>query len=634
VLYVPKSYAGIRSLVAGLATARKVIVLGSGFTAVELAEQLATNAEHEVHLVYRAAHCLHRSFSTDYATRVDEALARTPLDLHPGCQVSAILERDGKAAGIRLDDGTELGADVVVTKTGVKVLELNARAGLKIQIANQVPLRTRLNKVMDLKVMSPEEGVEIARTLFSAKGMTTSLREENLGKPVIGIYEWVTIHADKPTHIKAKIDLSAEKNIIQTQFYDGSVLDMTLEGKRLKLPVEKGRVSDADMVLSGKYLKDFYVDPNKKFDQEFVQKTTGKLDEKVIQNIDQKISEIDEELKLLSYINPKNMQEQKDLFLSHQEFSPRFRYRECDLDLDAFRRELKKLPEVDHPLYPLFQEKIRHLEHKINLLDAVGESHFQEESEALFGGRVSDHIYRQAVEFVRDVGDSAAEDKSPILDFKKTKKVLEEFLATYKLNHWKIKVVEETVSDIQVTKTSVILLRKGSTFRENRLRALLVHEIGTHIFRFENGKQQPYLIFQRGTANYLQTEEGLAIWNQNNLGLALGQKYLQPAQLIIAIHMAEKMSFVDLFHYLKNTYHLENEIAWKLCVKVKRGFVDTNQPGAFTKDSVYFLGYRDILKFVKKGGDIRDLYVGKINIEDLPYMAHISGLVPPKFFLE
>lgn len=55
----------------------------------------------------------------------------------------------------------------MITEEGPKLLEINARAGLKIQLALQLPLKQRLEKVGDLKITSPEKGVEISQTLFS-----------------------------------------------------------------------------------------------------------------------------------------------------------------------------------------------------------------------------------------------------------------------------------------------------------------------------------------------------------------------------------------------------------------------------------------------------------------------------------
>ncbi len=524
-----------------------------------------------------------------------------------------------------------LGVDLVVTKSDVKVLELNARTGLKIQIANRIPMRARLEKVADLKVASPEDGFRIAKTLFSRK--SSSRTEEKMDKkPVIGIFEPVILYGDKPQTLTAKVDLLAKENFIIPKYYDGSIMDLSIEGKRLKLPVEKKSVSGADLILSGKFLKDFYVDPNKKLDLNPTL-LTANLDEKIIKNIDEKVCELDGKIKLLSCLNPQNLAEQKALFLSQPNFSPRFLYREPSFEFEYLRNELRKIPrEADHFLLPLYIQKIDVIEAKLNLLEHMGSIEFGDFSKKVFGG-VSQSLYRSALTFLKENSDDSVPDKSPELDLKKAMEVLNEFLVLKKLSHWKIKVLDDSVSDIQVSKKNFILLRKGATFRLNRLKALLAHEIGTHVFRYENGKLQPFRIFERGTANYLRTEEGLAIWNQNELNLDLGDKFLTPALLVVAIYMAERMSFQDLFHFLKTTHNIDDNLAWKLCVKSKRGLKDTKIHTAFTKDSLYFVGSRMVKKFLKKGGKIEDLYVGKVDIEDLPLVQQIEGLKPAKFLL-
>ncbi|MCF7812755.1 DUF1704 domain-containing protein [Candidatus Gracilibacteria bacterium] len=535
-------------------------------------------------------------------------------------------------AGSKIQQSTHigfLGVDLVITKTGVKVLEINARSGLKIQIANKVPLKTRLEKVTDVKVLTPEDGVEVAKTLFSPKATTET---ESTQKPVIGIRENVILNAEKPQTLQARVDLSAEENTITSRFYTGSILDVSLAGKRIKIPVQKGTVRDADLILAGKFLTDFYIDPNKKHTPQGPSVVTSHVDEKMIRNIDDKICEVDEQIKLLSYINPRNLEEQKRLFLENPEFSPRFSYREQDLDFSVLKRDIKRLPEVDHVLYPLFIEKAREIEAKIDLIQSVGSEDFSDFSKRTFGN-VSDRMYRQALDFLKKYIDQNKDDISEEVDLKQAKDLLWEFLKNHKLSHWKIKEIEESVSDIQVTKRNVILLKKGARFQENRLKALLVHEIGTHVFRFENGKLQPFRIFERGTAGYLKIEEGIAIWNQNNLGLELGDKFLKPAYQVIAIHLAKKMSFCDLFHFLKDTYQLNDDLAWRLCVKAKRGLTDSGKLGAFTKDHIYFSGHREVEKFMKKEETLEPLYIGKIKIEDLKILEKIENMKPPKFLL-
>lgn len=62
------------------------------------------------------------------------------------------------------------GVDIVVDKNkGPMVLEINARPGLAIQIANQASIRTRLERLENLPITSAERGVELAKSLFGDK---------------------------------------------------------------------------------------------------------------------------------------------------------------------------------------------------------------------------------------------------------------------------------------------------------------------------------------------------------------------------------------------------------------------------------------------------------------------------------
>ncbi len=524
-----------------------------------------------------------------------------------------------------------LGCDLVVTKTGVKILEMNARSGLKIQIANKASLRARLEKVADLKVLTPNEGVEIAKTLFSQKFSSDS---DIPNKSIIGVFEQVVLNLEKPQNCIAKIDLAATENKISAKLFDSKnkILDVTIAGKRLKLPIEKGKVVDADLVLAGKFLTDFFIDPNKKIDKN-IEILSANIDEKMIKNIDEKMFDIDQKIKVLKYINPRNLIEQKTLFLNHSEFSPRFFYKECDLDFDSIRNEIRKIPkEVDHFLFPLYLKKLENIENKLSLLESINTTDFLSFSKKVFTG-VSAQNYRDATAFLQENLKKVVPDESKELNTEETAGQINKFLQERKLEHWKIRFIEDSVADIQITKKNFILIKKGAKFRENRVQAIITHEIGTHVFRFENGKRQKFRIFERGTANYLRTEEGMAIYNQNLLNLNLGKKFCMPALHIVAIYMASKMNFCDLFHFLQNTFAIDNDFTWHLCVKAKRGFRDTSQKGAFTKDALYFLGNADVERFIKKGGEITDLYVGKIAIEDLPIVQKIEGLKEPKFLI-
>lgn len=131
--YVSKSYDGVLELKKKIDSVSKIVILGSGFTAVELAEQLAQEVGKEVHLVYRAEHCLHRSFSSEYAKRVDESLEKVGVLLHSRCQIAEITGKDGKATGIKFEDGETMEADFVIVAMGYRSCgELAEEAGINV----------------------------------------------------------------------------------------------------------------------------------------------------------------------------------------------------------------------------------------------------------------------------------------------------------------------------------------------------------------------------------------------------------------------------------------------------------------------------------------------------------------------
>ena len=159
-----------------------------------------------------------------------------------------------------------LAVDIVITTTGVKILELNARAGLSVQVANQIPLKARLKKVVDLKVPSPEKGVEISKTLFSSNLPDEKKEETKEDKPVIGLFEYINVLNTKYKNLLAKIDPHAEDSYLDDRFDNikskDSFVDIKMKDRRITLPLKfKDLESEkADLIIAGRHLTDFVVD--------------------------------------------------------------------------------------------------------------------------------------------------------------------------------------------------------------------------------------------------------------------------------------------------------------------------------------------------------------------------------------
>jgi alpha-L-glutamate ligase-like protein len=111
-----------------------------------------------------------------------------------------------------------LGADIAIDKIyGPVIIELNARPGLSIQIANLSGLKERLKKVADLKIKTLERGIRVGMDLFG--GEIEEELEDISGKKVIGTVEKVKLIAKdgKEIEVEAKIDTGAHSSSIDIE---------------------------------------------------------------------------------------------------------------------------------------------------------------------------------------------------------------------------------------------------------------------------------------------------------------------------------------------------------------------------------------------------------------------------------
>lgn len=108
-----------------------------------------------------------------------------------------------------------LGADIALDRErGPIFLELNARPGLSIQIANLAGLKERLERVKGLKIKTPERGVRVGMNLFG--GEIDEEVEGISGKKIIGSIEKITLlgKGGEEMTVEAKIDTGAASTSI------------------------------------------------------------------------------------------------------------------------------------------------------------------------------------------------------------------------------------------------------------------------------------------------------------------------------------------------------------------------------------------------------------------------------------
>jgi alpha-L-glutamate ligase-like protein len=134
-----------------------------------------------------------------------------------------------------------LGVDIAIDKErGPVILELNARPGLAIQVANLDGLKGRLKKAVGIKIKTLKKGIRVGMDLFG--GEIEEELEEISGKKVIGTVEKVKLIGKdgKEIEVEAKIDTGADWSSIDNELAKKIGFTETIEEfEKLKMPYEK-----------------------------------------------------------------------------------------------------------------------------------------------------------------------------------------------------------------------------------------------------------------------------------------------------------------------------------------------------------------------------------------------------------
>jgi len=540
-----------------------------------------------------------------------------------------------------------LAADIALDKNvGPVLLEINARAGLGVQVANLAPLRKRLEKVEGIQVGSPEKGVRIAKDMF---GRTIEKEIENIsGKEVISSRENVEIILKKGTcKINAIIDpalerstidatLAGELGLMDSDDYNDekSILKLkfVLKNKRIQTVTEVENIPDKEckMIIGSRDLKNFLIDPSASPQDRIKREIRPKKLTNYFE-IDQEIVNIDNKIKLLFHLRPINLKDEQDKFLKNFSYNPQFDYPELRFDPDELKTRLEKIEFDSSPLGQIFLEKKSELIRKIELIENIDTENFTAKSIALFGEPSKELIAECEKMLVEREKSKTIENEN--ISAEEAKKKFEKVFEKYGLKNWKVRLKKEMVTDCVAGKNNMMFVRENSKFSEKRLENLITHEIETHILTAENGKNQPFEIFNRGLADYLITQEGLAMYNvSKQTGKSIKDNFRALA-LVIAADIAIKSSFVETFEKILS-YGIPIDQAVRITLKVKRGLSDTGAPGAFTKDILYYKGFKEVSEFIANGGKIKELYIGKLNVKDLQLIKKIEGLLPPVYLPE
>lgn len=189
----------------------------------------------------------------------------------------------------------------------------------------------------------------------------------------------------------------------------------------------------------------------------------------------------------------------------------------------------------------------------------------------------------------------------------------------------------EELSAKAVAGSRRVRLRRDADYTEADVRQLVMHEVFVHVATSVNGRLQEDLpLLAAAHPSTTRTQEGLAVFSEIVGGSMAPARFRRLAGRVLAIQMAlDGADFLDLYRYFLERSDDPAQAFEDAKRVVRGGLVEGGAP--FTKDGVYLDGLLRVHHFLRtavqlgRAEIIPLLFVGKLDLEDLPDLARLSA---------
>jgi uncharacterized protein (TIGR02421 family) len=340
--------------------------------------------------------------------------------------------------------------------------------------------------------------------------------------------------------------------------------------------------------------------------------------------IDANLDRLVRKIELLSYINPQNIEKEKQrFFASKYTVEPEFKYPKLKFDPYKLHRLFfsQRLERIgDDSLRKLYQDIIYYYANMVQCIETIGKGkNFYYNSLRVYGTPTEKDV--QNARFILHFADEpVVSDMEKVFSAEEARRYFESFVQQYNfpLN---IRYSTNIAAEAMVSNsTQSLLIKKNTKFSKNQLLTLANHEIGVHLVTTYNGLQQPLKIFSNGLPKNVETQEGLAVFSEY-MGGALTLKRLKEIayRVLAADSLIKGYSFADTFDLIHGQYKLNRDDAFTITLRVHRG-------GGFTKDRLYLSGLRKIYKRYQREESMDTLLTGKVALEYEETINYLKGL--------
>lgn len=340
---------------------------------------------------------------------------------------------------------------------------------------------------------------------------------------------------------------------------------------------------------------------------------------------DRILGEVASRFSFLMSVTPYNLAEAwADYVSSGKEQPPELHYRPVAVDPDACRKRLWEAPieDVDDPtVEALLRAQRDSLDEQLFMIGHRCTPSFRLGSLRLYGA-----VEPETLEVARGligIANGTAPDGGRSVDAQEFCQLVREELVHYEHDGCEI---DDDVDSLIVERGRVVV---GRHFRcsMQRAKALIAHEVGTHVVTYLNARHQPLVQLSVGLPGYDELQEGLAVLAEYLVGgLTVDRLRLLAARVIAVCAQIDGAELVEIQRLLEKDCGLGPRLAFSSAVRVCRG-------GGLSKDAVYLRGLLRLLRYLDGGGAIAPLLVGKLAA---PHVSMVEELmergivVPPR----
>lgn len=151
---IRKDYHYLEDVFEEMKNVKDIVIIGGGFIGVEFADECRKGRDVNITVVEALPHCLQMALDDEFCAEAQEKLSETGVNILVNTKVEAILGNED-VSGVRLSDGTELKADMVILGIGaVPNTKLAEKSGIELGYNKAIRVDAHMQTYTDSNIFA------------------------------------------------------------------------------------------------------------------------------------------------------------------------------------------------------------------------------------------------------------------------------------------------------------------------------------------------------------------------------------------------------------------------------------------------------------------------------------------------